>query len=108
MKDLTVKEIINVTGAELISGDINFICNNFSKDTRIIQKGDTYIGIKGEKFNGNLFWREAIEKGADCVIVSEIEYNEKDLEKYKDKVILKVEDTLDALCKIAKLKRSLN
>lgn len=96
---------MKVTKAKLITGNLDFICKNFSKDTRTIQKGDTYIAIKGEKFDGNLFWRQALEKGADCVIVSDIQYEQRDLEKFKNKTILKVKDTLQALYKIAKLKR---
>ncbi len=106
MKNLTIKEIIEVTKGELIQGNSNLICKNFSKDTRTIQKGDTYIAIKGEKFDGNLFWKQALEKGADCVIVSDIQYEEKDLKIFKDKTILKVKDTLEALYEIARLKRS--
>lgn len=106
MKNLTIKEIMEVTNAELIIGNLDLICKNFSKDTRNIQKGDTYIAIKGEKFDGNLFWKQALEKGADCVIVSDIQYEQRDLEKFKNKTILKVKDTLKALYEIAKLKRS--
>lgn len=106
MKNLTIKEIMEVTNAELIIGSLDLICKNFSKDTRNIQKGDTYIAIKGEKFDGNLFWKQALEKGADCVIVSDIQYEQRDLEKFKNKTILKVKDTLKALYEIAKLKRS--
>lgn len=106
MKNLTIKEIIEVTKGELIQGDINLICRNFSKDTRTIKKGDTYIGIKGEKYDGNQFWKQALEKGAECVIVSEVECEEKDLQTFQNKTILKVEDTLEALYEIAKLKRS--
>ena len=47
MKDLTVKDIIKNTGGELVLGDEDLICKNFSKDTRTIQKGDIYIWIKG-------------------------------------------------------------
>ena len=43
---------------KLILGDKKFICRKFSKDTRIIEEGDIYIAIKGEKFDGNKFWRE--------------------------------------------------
>ena len=106
MKNLTIKEIIKATGAKLINGNAELICKNFSKDTRTIEKGDTYIGIKGENFDGNLFWEQALEKGADCVIVSNIKWNQEKKEKYKNKTILEVEDTLQALYKIAKLKRS--
>lgn len=106
MKNLTIEEIMKVTDGKLIHGDLNFLCKTFSKDTRTIEKGDTYIAIKGEKFDGNLFWKQALEKGADCVIVSHIEYEEKDLERFQNKTILKVKDTLEALYEIAKLKRS--
>ena len=106
MRNLIVKEIIEVTKGELIQGNPEYICRNFSKDTRTIQKGDTYIAIKGENFNGNLFWKQALEKGADTVIVSEISEEQKELEKYADKNIIQVKDTLEALYEIAKLKRS--
>lgn len=107
MKNLKIKQIVEITKGELIQGNPEFICKNFSKDTRTIQKGDTYIAIKGETFDGNLFWKQAIEKGADCVIVSDISYEEKDLKNYADKNIIKVDDTLEALYEIARLKRSL-
>ncbi len=106
MKNLSVREIMQVTKAELIQGDPDLICKSFSKDTRTIEKGDTYIAIKGDKFDGNLFWKQALEKGADCVIVSEISYGEKGGMAFPDKTILKVKDTLEALYEIAKLKRS--
>lgn len=106
MKNFTIKEIMQITKGELIQGDPNFICKKFSKDTRTIQKGDTYIAIKGEKFDGNLFWKQALEKGADCVIVSDISFEKKELQAFSNKVILKVKDTLEALYEIAKLKRS--
>ena len=106
MKNLSIREIMQVTEAELIQGPPDFICKNFSKDTRTIQKGDTYIAIKGENFDGNLFWKQALEKGADCVIVSDIAYEEKEWKAFPNKTILKVKDTLQALYEIAKLKRS--
>lgn len=107
MKNLKIKEIIEATKGELIQGNAEFTCKNFSKDTRNIQKGDTYIAIKGEKFDGNLFWKQALEKGADCVIVSNISYNSEDLKAYPNKNIIKVQDTIQALYEIAKLKRNL-
>lgn len=106
MKDLKIKEIIKVTKGELIQGNEESICKSYSKDTRTIQEGDTYIAIKGEKFNGNQFWKQAIEKGAKTLIISEIQYKKEEIEKYKELNIIKVEDTLEALYKIAELKRS--
>ena len=59
---LTVEDIIKVSNAKLLQGDVKTVCKNFSKDTRIIEQGDVYIGIKGEKFDGSNFWEQALEK----------------------------------------------
>lgn len=104
---MKVKEILNITKGQLIIGNENLECENFSKDTRTIQKGDIYIGIKGEKFDGSQFWSQALDNGAQAVIIENIEIGPKQLEKYSNKTIIKVENTLDALYDIAKYKRSL-
>ena len=61
MKNITVENVLRITKGELINGNKNLECKNFSKDTRIIQSGDTYIGIKGANFDGNKFWKEALK-----------------------------------------------
>ena len=107
MKELLVKDIIKVTNGKLIIGNENLVCNNFSKDTRTINKDDVYIGIKGEKFDGSKFWKEALNNGASSVIISNIEITKEEKENFKGKTIIIVEDTLKALYEIAKLKRNL-
>lgn len=107
MKNVTVQDIITCTKGELVIGDKNSICNHFSKDTRTIEKGDIYIGIKGEKFDGNLFWKQALDNGAMGVIVQDIAFEANDLKSYSDKVIIQVKDTLEALYAIASYKRQL-
>ena len=107
MKNLTVKDILKVTKGELLLGKENLECKTFSKDTRKIKKGDTYIGIKGETFDGSSFWKQALENGAQAVIIENVEVTKEEKEKFKGKVIVKVENTLDALYEIAKYKRSL-
>ena len=102
---MKVKDILNITKGQLIIGNENLECENFSKDTRTIQKGDIYIGIKGEKFDGSLFWKQALENGADAVIIENIEIEPEELPK--NKTVIKVENTLKALYEIAKYKRSL-
>lgn len=107
MKEILVKDVIKITNGKLIQGKEEQKCINFSKDTRTIQKGDIYIGIKGENFDGNLFWKQALEGGADGVIVQGIDFKAEQLEGYKDKTIILVEDTLQALYEIASYKREL-
>ena len=107
MKELLVSDILEVTKGKLVIGDKNLICKNFCKDTRIIKDGDIYIGIKGENFDGNKFWKEALQKGASAVIVEDAEASEEDKQEFNGKTIIIVEDTLEALYDIARYKRSL-
>ena len=104
--NLKIKDILKATNGILLSGDLEYECENFSKDTRKIKKGDTYLAIKGESFDGNLFWKDALNNGADTVII-EKDIGKEDLKKYKNKNIIKVEDTKKALIQIATAKRNL-
>lgn len=101
--NLKIKDILKCTDGRLIQGDENYECENFTTDTRKIQKKDTYIGIKGEKFDGNNFWKDALEKGADTVIIENQEINK----KYENKNIIIVDNTRKALKQIATAKREL-
>ncbi len=109
MKNIIIKDILKITKGKLIIGNENEICTKFSKDTRQIKENDTYIGIKGETFDGNIFWDIALDNGAKCVIIENINFENINLEKYdeKNKIIILVEDTLEALYEIAKFKRSI-
>lgn len=107
MKNLKIKEIIEVTNGKLIKGDIEAELTNFCKDTRIIKQGETYIGIKGENFDGNTLWKDAINKGATTVIIQGIDFNNDDLQKIENVNIIEVDDTIKALSNIATYKRSL-
>ena len=104
---MKIKDILKVTNGKMLIGDENLVCDSFSKDTRTIQNGDIYIGIKGENFDGNKFWKQALDNGAVGVIIQDVEVSTEELENYKDKTVIKVEDTLNALYEIAKYKRSL-
>ena len=66
-----------------------------------------FIALKGENFNGNEYYEEALRKGAKVAIVSGIEIPKEKLEQYKDKTIIEVDDSLIAFGKIAEYKRSL-
>lgn len=107
MKKIEIKEIIKVTKGRLVKGNPEAECNNFCRDTRIIKQGDTYIGIKGENFDGNTLWQEAFENGAETVIVQGINFTDEELEKYSNKNIIDVKDTIKALADIATYKRNL-
>ena len=102
---MKVKDIIRVTNGKLIKGNEETKIREFCKDTRIIKEGDTYIGIKGENFDGNTLWKKAFEAGASTVIVQGIDFSVENLEQYENKNIIEVEDTIQALADIATYKR---
>lgn len=106
--DMTTKDIIKVTKGEIINEKQEIKFENFSKDTREIKKDDIYVGIKGNTYNGNLFWKEALDSGAKGVIIDkDTEITEQEIEKYKEKTIIKVQNTIKAIQEIATYKRSL-
>ena len=105
-RKITVNKIIEICSGKLISGDSNLEVNSYSKDSRDIKYGDMYLGIKGEKVNGNEYIESAFENGAmGCITDDRI--SGEILDKYKNKVIIKVEDTIKALQEIAKFKRAM-
>lgn len=107
MKELRVSDIIKLCDGKLICGNEEEVCENFSKDTRHITKGDVYVGIKGEKFDGSLFYEEALKKGAKVCMLEDIEISKEVISKYPNATIITVKDTIKALQKLASYKRSL-
>lgn len=107
MKDIIVLDILKKCNGKLLVGNKESICDNFKTDTRHIQTGDTFVGIKGENFDGNMLYEEAFFKGASTCILQCVNITKDKLEKYSDKNIIIVQNTIDALGKLAKYKRSL-
>lgn len=105
--DIKLKDIIKVCNAKLIFGNEEIVCENFSKDTRTIQNDDVYVGIKGENFDGNTLYESALEKGAKVCILQDVSVEENVKNKYLDRAIILVKDTIQALQKIASFKRDL-
>lgn len=95
---LTVKKILEITKGQLITGDENLEIESYSKDTRTIKKNDCYIGIKGETFDGNLFWEDAKEKGACACLLDSFEGK---IEEKDSFTIILVSDTIAAIQALA-------
>ncbi len=102
---IEAKKICEICNGNLY-GNSNIIIEDYCNDTRKIKNGDLYVAIKGEKIDGNDYIEEALEKGAIGCIASK-QIDESTIEKYKDKVFIIVENTIEAIQKIAKYKRNL-
>ena len=66
-----------------------------STDSRTLEKKELFFALSGPNFNGNLFAKEALEKGATAVVMNDSKSNIAD-----DRVIV-VENSLKALQKLA-------
>ena len=69
-------------------------CNSVNTDTRTIKENDLFVGLRGERFDGNKFVAKALENGAKYAIIDNPEY------KINDNCIL-VEDSLKTLQELA-------
>lgn len=103
-KKITVQDIVDVTRGTLIYGNKDEICENFSKNTKEIHNGDVYIGFKGERYDGGKFYEEAFLQGAKGCIINKI--SGLDIKHIEGKFVIQVDDTIEAIGEIARLKRS--
>ncbi len=101
MKEVfSAKDILDVTGAEILLGDINCKFPSISTDTRTIKPGELFWALKGERFNGNDFVLDALQKGAKGAVVCDTKVlNELDDLSRADNspLVLYVKDSLRAL-----------
>lgn len=93
---LKLKTIIADTKYEIIKGDTNIDITGIEHDSRKISKGNMFIAIKGFTVDGHSFINQALEKGANCIVV------ERDVNIDRDGVtVIKVNNTVDSLAKFS-------
>lgn len=92
----TVDEIINATGAKVISSARTSQTFSISTDSRNIAEDQIYLPLKGENFDGINFIEGALEQGAKGYFT-----NDKTLLYLPAKFIFYVEDTKEAYLKLA-------
>ena len=102
---LKLKEILKITKGKLIIGDENEYIENFCRDSREIKQDDVYLGLQGEKINGAIYFEEAFKKGAKGAILQDIEITQEQKQKYSNRFIILVENTVKAMQEIATFKR---
>lgn len=106
MKNLNIEEILQASDGKLICGNTKQEVTGFSKDSRDITEGYIYVGIKGENFDGNNYYKNAIENGAiGCILEEHYEKNI-ELSQVQNSNIIIVKDSIKALQDIAKYRRS--
>lgn len=93
MKPIKIETLAKALNAEIKNpGSVEV--TKVSTDSRTMQPGDCFFAVQGENFDGHEFIEQAFANGAACAVVH------KDISSDKG-VILKVDDTIAALGKLA-------
>ncbi len=103
MHDLYVRDVLKYCDGNLISGSKDKILGDIVTDSRVVTNDQVYVAIKGDRFDGNDYIDDAIDKGASIIIASRVD-NNKD---YNGVCVILVKNTIDCLQKLAMYKRSL-
>ncbi|MGA2774614.1 MAG: UDP-N-acetylmuramoyl-tripeptide--D-alanyl-D-alanine ligase [Candidatus Omnitrophota bacterium] len=64
-----VTELLKATKGRLSSGESNTVVKSISIDSRTLLRGEAFLAIKGDNFDGHDFVNEAISRGAVAVIL---------------------------------------
>lgn len=67
---MMLSEIASALNTQVIGEDV--LVKSVGTDSRNIAKDQLFIAIKGERFDGNTFAKEAIEQGASASLVSDV------------------------------------
>src|SRR6184192_2288491 len=90
MNPLSILQIAELSGAKLEQGDGKTLIERISTDSRTIKKGELFVALRGENFDGHKFVEATAEAGAAGAIV-DLKWNGKVPSKF---VIIRGEDTL--------------
>jgi len=86
------------------AGELNGPClGSVSTDSRKITKGDIFVALQGETFDGHNFIPQVLEAGAGCLVVS----RQEKFDEYRDIPRFLVQDTQQALGDLAAYRRRL-
>lgn len=91
---MRIKDILIATNGRLLSGDLETEITGVTQDSRKIEVGNLYVPIIGENHDGHDFIESAFDNGAVATFASH------DI-SYPGKVVVRVEDTLQALQQLA-------
>ena len=97
---LAISEILTAAKGRLTAGKTDIVFRGVTTDSREISRGDLFIALKGDNFDGHDYCLMALEKGAAAVLV------QRDVASLPpDAVVIRVEDTLAAYQQIARYYR---
>ena len=93
------------SGGKLTNGNPSGMVSGISTDSRSVKAGELFLALTGERFDGHGFVEAALERGASGAVVNNPIRDFTD--RWPDRRLIVVEDTLSALAKIARGYREL-
>ncbi len=97
MNPLSIVQIAELSGAKLEQGDGKISIERISTDSRTIKKGELFVALRGDNFDGHKFVEATAKAGAAGAIV-DLKWNGKVPAKF---AIVRAEDTLLAYQNLA-------
>lgn len=76
MDKIKISEVVSAINGIPERISLSEVITGVSIDSRKINKGDLFFALKGEKYDGHSFVKEAIEKGAICGVVEKNSRND--------------------------------
>src|SRR6266700_736665 len=105
MNRLSIFQVAEFAGAPVSSGDGQVSVDKVSTDSRTVKRGELFVALRGENFDGHKFVESAARAGAVGAIV-DLTWNGKVPENF---ALIRAEDTLQAYQKLAaKYRKSLS
>ena len=97
MNPLSISQIADLAGAKLEQGVGKALVERISTDSRTIKKGELFVALRGENFDGHKFAEDVAKSGAAGAIV-DLKWNGKAPKTF---AIIRAEDTLLAYQNLA-------
>jgi UDP-N-acetylmuramoyl-tripeptide--D-alanyl-D-alanine ligase len=97
------KEILLATGGKLLHGGKSDRFGEVVTDSSKVKRGSVFVALKGERLDGHRFVRDAVRRGASCVLV----HRNLRPSAYGAATVVKVGDTLRALGDLAHYRREI-
>lgn len=101
----SLNDVLKATAGTLVSGDPERTFYGISTDSRLIKRGNLFIALKGDKFDGHDFIRTVIKEGATGILAHD-EEKINQLSAGNKVAVIKVADTLLALGDLAHVWRT--
>src|SRR3954465_1133792 len=95
---LKLHRVAEFTGA-VGNFELDAVAEGYSIDSRTVKPGELFLAVKGERLDGHDFVEQALAKGASAAVVRADQ-----AARYSKQTahLIPVEDTLDALQKLAR------